>query len=162
MPIAYLALGSNLGDRLGQMRAALDYLERQYPVQVRAVSPVYQNRAVGMGAADDFLNAVVSVETELGPEPLLDACLEIENQLGRVRSGVWGPRTIDLDLLAYEQAILQTERLQLPHPRIAERDFVAKPLMDIAPELIVCGRTVTAQVAALRSIDLEPWPERLR
>lgn len=162
MPIAYLALGSNLGDRLSQMRSALDALEADYPVRVLAVSAVYQNRAIGMDNADDFLNAVASVETDLEPEPLLDACLEIENQLGRVRTGVWAPRTIDLDVLAYGNIVMHTERLHLPHPRIAERDFVAQPLMEVAPDLVVFNHPIKTVVAALPSIDLDLWPERLR
>ncbi|MGJ8652312.1 MAG: 2-amino-4-hydroxy-6-hydroxymethyldihydropteridine diphosphokinase [Opitutaceae bacterium] len=162
MPIAYLALGSNLGDRLGQMRSAMDALEADYSVRVLAVSAVYQNRAIGMENADDFLNAVASVETELEPEPLLDACLEVENQLGRVRTGVWAPRTIDLDVLAYEDVVMHTERLHLPHPRIAERDFVAQPLMEVAPDLVVFDRSIQEIVSALPSIDLELWAERLR
>lgn len=162
MPIAYLALGSNLGDRLAHMRSALNALEADDSVRVLAVSAVYQNRAIGMENADDFLNAVVSVETELEPEPLLDACLEVENQLGRVRTGVWAPRTIDLDVLAYGNCVMHTERLHLPHPRIAERDFVAQPLMEVAPDLIVFDRPIKAIVGALPSIDLELCAEKLR
>jgi len=159
MPLAYLAFGSNLGDRMGQMRAALTALEGQYPIRLQAMSAVYENRAVGMGNADDFLNAVVAVQTELEPEVLLDACLAVENQLGRVRTGVWAPRTIDLDILVYDELVLDSERLHLPHPRIAERDFVAQPLSDIAPDLVVFGKTVREIVAALPAIDLKRWHE---
>ncbi|MGJ8641536.1 MAG: 2-amino-4-hydroxy-6-hydroxymethyldihydropteridine diphosphokinase [Opitutaceae bacterium] len=162
MPIAYLALGSNLGDRLEQMRSALDLLERDYPVRVVSWSAVYQNRAIGMGDADDFLNAVFAVETELAPEALLDACLETENKLGRVRTGVWAPRTIDLDVLVYDSIEVHSKRLTLPHPRIAERDFVAKPLSEVAPDLIVFGKPIDEIVRALPSIDLELLPETLR
>jgi 2-amino-4-hydroxy-6-hydroxymethyldihydropteridine diphosphokinase len=162
MPVAYLALGSNLGDRLGQMRAALDELEAQYSLRVLVCSSVYENRAVGMDDADDFLNAVVSVETDLDPEALLDACLLVENQLGRIRTGVWAPRTIDLDVLAYGDREIHTERLHVPHPRIAERDFVAQPLREVAPDLVVFGKSMQAIVAALPSIDLKRMPEALR
>ena len=157
MPLvrAYLALGSNLGDRMAQMREALALLRREYGVQVLRTSPVYRNRAVGMGDADDFLNAVAEVATELLPEPLLDACLAVESKLGRVRTGAWAPRTIDLDLLVYGEVRMDTERLQLPHPRITERDFVAKPLMDLTPELNVFGRPVREWVAALPELELE-------
>ncbi|MEN8662360.1 MAG: 2-amino-4-hydroxy-6-hydroxymethyldihydropteridine diphosphokinase [Lentimonas sp.] len=162
MPVAYLALGSNLGDRLMQMRTALDVLEAHYPIRVLATSAMYENRAVGMDDADDFLNAVVSVETELEPEALLDACLEVENQLGRVRTGVWAPRTIDLDVLAYGDREINTERLHIPHPRIAERDFVAQPLSEVAPDLVVFGKRIEAIVVDLPSIDLKRMPDSLR
>lgn len=157
MPLAtaYIGLGSNLGDRLGQMQQALGLLESDYPVRVLKSSPVYQNRAVGMGDAEDFLNAVACVETELSPEALLDACLSVESQLGRVRSDVWAPRTIDLDLLFFSDVDLATERLNLPHPRIAERDFVAKPLLDLAPDLVVFGQPIQSIVEALPAVELE-------
>ena len=157
MPLAtaYIALGSNLGDRLVQMRQALDLLQSDDSVRVLRTSPVYQNRAVGMGDAEDFLNSVACVETELSPEALLDACLSVESQLGRVRSDVWAPRTIDLDLLVYDEVELMTDRLNLPHPRIAERDFVAKPLLDVAPELVVFGKSIQQIVDELPSLDLE-------
>ncbi|MDP4694357.1 MAG: 2-amino-4-hydroxy-6-hydroxymethyldihydropteridine diphosphokinase [Opitutales bacterium] len=164
MPLttAYLALGSNLGDRLSQMRDALRLLEADYAIRILRSSAVYQNRAIGMENAEDFLNAVVAVETGLAPEALLYACLAVETKLGRVRSGVWAPRTIDLDVLAYGDRVIETERLQLPHPRIAERDFVAQPLLEVAPDLVVFGQSIQAIVAALPAIDLELWAERLR
>ena len=157
MPLAtaYIALGSNLGDRLGQMQEALGILQSDYSVRVLKTSPVYQNRAIGMGDAEDFLNAVACVEAELSPEVLLDACLTVESQLGRVRSDVWAPRIIDLDLLVYADVQLATERLTLPHPRIAERDFVAKPLLDVAPDLIVFGKPIREIVEALPALELE-------
>ena len=163
MPLAtaYLALGSNLGQRLEQMRSALRLLEAG-GVRVRAVSHVYQNRAIGMVDADPFLNAVVQVETTLEPELLLDLCLKVETQLGRVRTAGWSPRTIDIDVLIYGEAHVETERLQVPHPRIAERDFVLQPLVDIQPDLKLFGRTVRELLEALPVVELEQVSEVLR
>jgi 2-amino-4-hydroxy-6-hydroxymethyldihydropteridine diphosphokinase len=163
MPLttAYLALGSNLGDRLSQMRAALELLEAA-GVHIGKVSPVYQNRAIGMGDAGPFLNAVVEVQTELAAEALLDVCLAVENRLGRVRTGGWSPRTIDVDILLFGEASVATERLNLPHPRIAERDFVLQPLSDIAPRLEVFGQPVQLLLARLPLIELEPYAAALR
>lgn len=158
---AYLALGSNLGQRLEQMRSALRLLEAG-GVRVRAVSHVYQNRAIGMVDADPFLNAVVQVETTLEPELLLDLCLKVETQLGRVRTAGWSPRTIDIDVLIYGEAHVETERLQVPHPRIAERDFVLQPLVDIQPDLKLFGRTVRELLEALPVVELEQVSEVLR
>ena len=156
MPLttAYLALGSNVGERLEQMRSALKLL-RAEGVAIVTASPVYQNRAIGMGDADPFLNAVVEVQTELGPEALLDVCLAVENKLGRVRTGGWSPRTIDIDVLIFGQTDIDTERLQLPHPRIAERDFVLRPLADIAPELELLGQPTKTLLEALPRVELE-------
>ena len=157
MPLvtAYLALGSNVGERLGQMRSAVCLL-RESGVSVLRASSVYQNRAIGMGPdAGQFLNAVVEVETELPPEALLDVCLDVESQLGRVRTGGWSPRTIDVDVLLYGGLTLESERLSLPHPRIVERDFVLCPLCDLNPDLILNGQTVAALLDALPAVDLE-------
>lgn len=158
MPLttAYLALGSNVGERLEQMRSALELLGAE-GVTIAAASPVYQNRAIGMGDADPFLNAVVEVQTELDAEALLDVCLVVENKLGRVRTGGWSPRTIDVDVLIFGETSIETERLHLPHPRIAERDFVLQPLSDIAPDLQVNGRTIRALLAALPLVELESY-----
>ena len=163
MPLttAYLALGSNVGERLEQMRSALKLLGAEGVVIVTA-SPVYQNRAIGMGDADPFLNAVVEVQTELGPEALLDVCLAVENKLGRVRTGGWSPRTIDIDVLIFGQTDIDTERLQLPHPRIAERDFVLRPLADIAPELQLLGQPTKTLLDKLALVELERVEGSLR
>ncbi len=163
MPLttAYLALGSNVGERLEQMRSALKLLGAEGVVIVTA-SPVYQNRAIGMGDADPFLNAVVEVQTELGPEALLDVCLAVENKLGRVRTGGWSPRTIDIDVLIFGQTDIDTERLQLPHPRIAERDFVLRPLADIAPELQLLGQPTKTLLDKLPLVELERVAGSLR
>lgn len=153
MPLAttYIALGSNLGDRLGQMQGALDRLADR-SVEVRQVSSVYENRAIGMGEASPFLNAVAEVWTSLEPHALLERCLEVESQLGRVRSAQWVPRTIDVDIVAYGDLELVTERLHVPHPRIEERDFVLHPLREIAPHLAIRGRRV-AELAAQLPMD---------
>ncbi len=158
---AYLALGSNLGDRLKQMQESMAFLSSGYEVGVLRTSPVYQNRAVGMGLSGAFLNAVAEVETELSPEKLLEACLSVESKLGRVHTVGWTSRTIDLDLLIYGEQSIETECLQLPHPRMTERDFVIKPLMDLAPDLIVSGKSVHEWVAALPQVDLELFASAL-
>jgi len=154
-------LGSNVGERLEQMRSALKLLGAA-GVTIVTESPVYQNRAIGMGVADPFLNAVVEVQTELGPEALLDVCLAVENKLGRVRTGGWSPRTIDVDVLIVGQTDIDTERLQLPHPRIAERDFVLRPLADIAPELELFGQPIKALLERLPLVELERVENSLR
>jgi 2-amino-4-hydroxy-6-hydroxymethyldihydropteridine diphosphokinase len=163
MPLttAYLALGSNLGDRLAQMRSALELLEAE-GVRVGKTSPVYQNRAIGMGDAEPFLNAVVEVRTELAAEALLDVCLAVENRLGRVRSGGWAPRTIDVDILLFGEASVATERLNLPHPRIAARDFVLQPLSDLNPALELFGQSVRDWLQRLPLIELEACAASLR
>jgi len=163
MPLttSYLALGSNVGERLEQMRSASKLLGAA-GVTIVTESPVYQNRAIGMGVADPFLNAVVEVQTELGPEGLLDVCLAVENKLGRVRTGGWSPRTIDIDVLTFGQTSIDTERLQLPHPRIAERDFVLQPLADIAPELELFRQPIKALLERLPLVELERVAGSLR
>jgi 2-amino-4-hydroxy-6-hydroxymethyldihydropteridine diphosphokinase len=163
VPLAYIGLGSNLGDRLGQMRHALDLLQAKGHTRVQRSSPVYQNRAVGMGEdARDFLNAVAEVRTTLAPLALLDACLVVEEQLERTRSEQgWAPRTIDLDLLVYEGTRLREERLTLPHPRIEERDFVAVPLADLAPELQIHQQSMRRIAQGLVSDALVRFPEEL-
>mgnify|MGYP005855269047 CR=1 FL=1 len=164
MPLAYLGLGSNVGDRMEQMRRALELLENDADIRVLRASPVYQNRAVGMGeGADDFLNAVVEVSSMLEPLDLLDACLNVEQQLGRNRSGQgWAPRIIDLDILVYAEIRLRHARLILPHPRIAERDFVVVPLADLAPELKINHRSIRQITQSLVQNELTPYSGQLR
>ena len=151
MPLvrAYIALGSNLGDRIGQMQSALKALAADNQLKVLQISPLYENRAIGMGEADDFLNAMAEVETSMAPLALLDFCLKVESKLGRVRTKEWAPRTIDLDIIAYGDEVIEHERLQVPHPRIAERDFVVHPLCAIAPNVEIRGQSVAHMAEAL-------------
>ena len=163
MPLttAYIALGSNQGDRMQHLRSALRLLQQAGDLIVSQVSPAYENRAIGMGPAENFFNAVVEVSTSLSAEALLARGLQVEDRLGRVRTGSWAPRTMDVDLLLYGATTLQTERLHLPHPRITERDFVLCPWLQIAPQLELHGRPLAAWVAALPQVDLRQLEERI-
>jgi 2-amino-4-hydroxy-6-hydroxymethyldihydropteridine diphosphokinase len=145
---AYIALGSNLGDRAALLRGALAALQRGGDVRLLAESAVYETAPVGGPPQPDYLNMVVAVETSLGPEALLERCLVVEAEHGRVRRERWGARTLDLDMLSYGAVTVQTERLTLPHPRLAERAFVLVPLAEIAPELKI-GDSTAGALAAL-------------
>jgi para-aminobenzoate synthetase component 1 len=148
---AYLGLGSNLGDRHSHLADALGRLAAAPEVRIARVSSVYETKAVclpGQAAQPDYLNLVVELETTLAPHALLDLCLAIEQQLGRVRRERWDARTVDLDVLLYGDVMLATdERLTLPHPRLCERAFVLAPLAELSPELRVRGETVSAHLA---------------
>jgi 2-amino-4-hydroxy-6-hydroxymethyldihydropteridine diphosphokinase len=135
MPIAYIALGSNLGDREKILTTATDRLG--WLGRVVARSSLYETEPVGYRDQPAFLNAVLGLETKLGPLPLLHALLSIERELGRDRSqGVYnGPRTLDLDLLLLGDAIVAGKELTLPHPALSQRRFVLAPLAEIAPQL---------------------------
>lgn len=137
---AYLALGSNLGDRFAHLQRAVDGLAADARVVVRAVSPVYETAPVGGPEQDAYLNAVVVVDTDLDPSPLLDLVQRLERDAARVRTVRWGPRTLDVDVLLYGDVALHDERLTIPHPRMWERGFVMVPLADVAPD-VVAGRS---------------------
>ena len=129
--------------------------------QLRHVSPVYESDPVGLTDQAAFTNAVAALDTSLEPVALLDGLLEIENRHGRVRTVRWGPRTLDLDLIAYDQVRLDTPRLVLPHPRACEREFVLRPLADIAPDLELAGQTASEWLAALPAQGVRALPETL-
>jgi 2-amino-4-hydroxy-6-hydroxymethyldihydropteridine diphosphokinase len=132
----YLGLGSNEGDRLENLRAARAALGRR-EIEVTGASPVYETAPQGeVTDQRDFLNACLRVETALGPEELLDACKEVERELGRTPGGPrHGPRPIDVDLLLLGDLVLSTERLELPHPEVRARRFVLEPLLELDPAL---------------------------
>lgn len=132
MAVAYIALGSNLGDRAQTLSFAIDRLGRLGTVTAR--SSFYETEPVGFRDQPPFLNAVVAVETALEPLPLLHALLAIERDLGRDRSVPKGPRTLDLDLLLRGDTVLAKEELTLPHRALARRRFVLAPLAEIAPQ----------------------------
>ena len=131
--IAYLGLGSNLGDKKANCRKAIALLAKSSRV-VRASSR-YCTEAMGYTDQDDFVNAVVELETDLSPEELLDQCRAIEKELGRVRTVHWGPRTIDVDILLYGLVMIETPELTIPHPLLHTRRFVLVPLCEIAPQV---------------------------
>ncbi|MDK2800431.1 MAG: 2-amino-4-hydroxy-6-hydroxymethyldihydropteridine diphosphokinase [Clostridiales bacterium] len=134
--IVYLGIGSNMGDRQANLDAAVDMLRCMEGIEVKAVSPFYHTAPVGYTEQPDFLNGAVEVETILSPHELLKVCQRIEKKLKRVRTIRWGPRTIDVDILLYNHLVMQDENLVIPHPRMHEREFVLKPLNDIAPHVI--------------------------
>lgn len=137
---ALIGLGGNLGDVRERLDAAIAALDALPDVAVMARSRFYRTPPWGHVAQPDFVNAAIAVETSLPALALLDALLATERAFGRVRDGErWGPRTIDLDLLAYGEEVVDDERLTVPHPRIAERAFVLLPLADIAAEALLPG-----------------------
>jgi len=129
--IAFLGLGSNIGDRDALLAEALERLNALPSVRVTDVSPLYETDPVGYEEQPPFLNIACRIETSLPPEDLLAETLRIERELGRERTVRWGPRTIDIDVLLYENATLNTKALTVPHPRLMERAFVLVPLLDI-------------------------------
>lgn len=137
MNIAYLSLGSNIGDREAFLKEALVQLHQASKVKIHKLSSIYETDPVGFTEQDAFLNMVVQIETELLPQELLDLCLDIEREMGRVRTIRWGPRVIDIDILLYNKDHIETSTLQIPHPRMHERAFVLVPLAEINPNLIL-------------------------
>jgi 2-amino-4-hydroxy-6-hydroxymethyldihydropteridine diphosphokinase len=137
---AWVGLGSNLGDSAAVLQDALDALGRIFGVELTAVSSVYQSAPVGLSAQPDFLNAVARIDTSLEPGELLEQLLRIETEQGRVRLGErFGPRLIDLDLLLYNETMLQSDALTLPHPRMLERRFVLEPLAELEGDMVLPG-----------------------
>lgn len=131
----FVGLGSNLDNPRQQLALAILALKQSPNLEVVRCSSFYETAPVGGPPQPDFINAVVELKTSLSPEALLDLLQMIEQQQGRVRTVKNGPRTLDLDLLLFGQVVMQTERLTLPHPRYHEREFVLKPLQEIAPDM---------------------------
>jgi 2-amino-4-hydroxy-6-hydroxymethyldihydropteridine diphosphokinase len=128
-----LGLGSNLGDRRAHLQAAVDGLAATPGITVVAVSPVYETAPVGGPAQDDYLNAVVALDTDLTPRELLTVARRLEAAEHRVRGERWGPRTLDVDVLLVGDEVVDDADLVVPHPRLEERAFVLAPLSDLDP-----------------------------
>lgn len=130
----FLALGSNVGERDRNLKKAITALGSHPGIRVVKESSFYDTAPVGNLQQGRFLNTVVEIETTLEPESLLDAALQIEQELGRLRTQRWGPRTIDIDILTIEDLVYESPRLSIPHPLMHERAFVLEPLYEIAPD----------------------------
>jgi 2-amino-4-hydroxy-6-hydroxymethyldihydropteridine diphosphokinase len=158
----YLSLGSNVGDREAMLQAAVDGLHAP-DLRIRRVSPVYETEPMGVTNQRWFLNLVVEAETSLFPMQLLGRTGKVERRLGRKRLAPKGPRSIDIDILFYGSAVVRTTKLEIPHPRFAERRFVLAPLAELVPELRdpVSRRTVRELLSdttgqAVRQVAFRP------
>jgi 2-amino-4-hydroxy-6-hydroxymethyldihydropteridine diphosphokinase len=145
---AFLGIGSNLGDRLETLQHAVGLLHATPGIDVVASSRVYETDPVGGVEQPDFLNAVLEISTDLSAEELLARCLAVEAELGRTREIHWGPRTIDVDVLGYDEATITEAGLVVPHPRMHERAFVMMPLLELEPDPMLPD--------GLRAADAEP------
>lgn len=135
MNCAYIGLGTNLGDRESYLRSAIEELSNHPSNQITAISSIYETDPWGYEEQGKFLNMVICLQTELTPQDLLAYCMLVEQKLGRKREIKWGPRTIDLDILLFNQENMVTENLIVPHPRILERAFVAIPLVELDKDI---------------------------
>jgi 2-amino-4-hydroxy-6-hydroxymethyldihydropteridine diphosphokinase len=161
MTTAYIALGSNLGDRLANLGSAIGRIAELPETHVRAISHAYDTEPAYHLDQPAYANGVVAVETELSPEQLLALLQSIEDDMGRVRAEPNGPRVIDLDILLFGDEEMASETLVIPHPRLLERDFVVTPLLDVAPRLhLPDGTHVKRENATVGLVvgDLGPIP----
>jgi 2-amino-4-hydroxy-6-hydroxymethyldihydropteridine diphosphokinase len=153
--VAALGLGGNIGDPPAAMAEALRQIDVDAACRIQKVSKLYKTPPWGKLDQADFFNCCALVETGLEPEELLDLCLSVERNMKRVRVERWGPRTIDIDILTYGARQQKTEKLELPHPRMTQRGFVIKPLVDIAPDAMLNGRTVESWLSEVDLTGIE-------
>ncbi|MDD4321825.1 MAG: 2-amino-4-hydroxy-6-hydroxymethyldihydropteridine diphosphokinase [Acidaminococcaceae bacterium] len=156
MPIAYIALGSNLGEKKENLLQAIALLKNK-GVKILQVSSFLLTKPYGVIDQPDFLNGALKIEYDKSPEELLELLLEIEQEMGRVRTRHWGERVIDLDLLLFGQETRKTKKLTLPHADLENREFVLAPLAEIAPDIITPNGhgTITELLIKLRKRDVE-------
>jgi len=143
---AYLSLGSNIGERLNYLTQATQRLNDHPQITVEKISSVYETKAWGLEEQADFYNIVLVIDTDLEPLELLSECQKIETELDRTREIHWGPRTIDIDILIYQNIRVTSDVLVIPHPYLLERPFVTTPLTEIAPDIMV-GNVKVSSVA---------------
>src|SRR5690554_3921652 len=147
MALVYLGLGANLNNPLTQLQFAIEQLDQHEQISITACSSMYASKPMGPQDQPDYVNAVVALTTSLLPESLLDVAQQIEDAAGRVRLRRWGERTLDLDILLYDELVLETPRLSVPHPGIEQREFVIIPLAEIASQLVLPNGTPIANLA---------------
>jgi 2-amino-4-hydroxy-6-hydroxymethyldihydropteridine diphosphokinase len=153
-----LALGSNVGDKAASLRRALRAIAAEQGIELTAVSRLYRTAPWGKTDQDWFVNACALARTKLAPEALLERVKRLEVELGREPTERWGPRVIDIDLIAYDGITLKAERLTLPHPELFNRAFVLVPLAELAPDLVIAGVRVGDAAARLGAEAEQVWP----
>ncbi len=161
--IAYIGMGSNLGDRSNLLFQAVKSLNEHSQIEVLSTSSIYETAPVGFLEQDLFLNMVIKVKTGLSPVDLLRVNQNIEEEFGRKRSIRWGPRTLDLDILLYNHENIETEMLEIPHPRMTERAFVLIPLLEIdhTIELPISRISLSSLVAGLQDKEgVRIWKQK--
>lgn len=151
---AYIGLGSNLEEPLLQIERAISSINRLQDTEINHISSYYKSQSIGPGKQPDYINAVVALRTTMDAESLLDQLQNIENEQGRERGPVrWTARTLDLDILLFNQDVMATERLTVPHPELKNRNFVLFPLLDVAPDLTLPDGASLLEVANTASLD---------
>lgn len=159
---AFLSLGSNLGKREDSLYNAIKQLEDNGNITVVNYSSIYETDPVGYTEQNSFLNMVIEIATDYQPTVLLESCLEIEKRMGRTRIIRWGPRNIDIDILLFNDQRIETEKLQIPHPRMGDRAFVLVPLQEIDSEIIIPGinQTINDMVERLSTKGVRLWKQK--
>ena len=151
MSKAYLGLGTNIGDRLNYLNQACILLNSYDDITITNKSSIYETKAWGYTEQNDFLNMCIEIKTRLNPQNLLKICNEVEQKLNRETIIRRGPRTIDIDILFFNDIILNNEKLSIPHPRISERAFVLIPLLDLDTNLVIKNKTIDVYLNSLSS-----------
>jgi 2-amino-4-hydroxy-6-hydroxymethyldihydropteridine diphosphokinase len=163
MPRALIALGGNIGDVRGTFQKAIANICGMTQAALLARSSDYTTPPSGDVEQEPFINACIEIDTPLDPHALLFTLQKIETKFGRDRAKErrWGPRTLDLDLIAYDDVSIEKPELTLPHPRLFERAFVLVPLAEIAPERVIAGRSVASALATLSAAGIERLPDTI-
>lgn len=151
MPRVFIGLGANVGEREINIRRALSLIEQGGACEIVRVSGLIETDPVGGPPGQPaYLNGAAEVETDLAPQELLSALADVERRVGRVERERWGPREIDLDILLYDDLVVRSENLEIPHPRMLDREFVLRPLCEIAPEVThpISGQSIARHAAS--------------
>ena len=148
MTIAYIGLGSNMNSPVKQIKSAITSIEEIISTKIIGMSSLYKSKPVGPQNQDDYINAVIKIETKLVPYQLLACLHDIEEQHGRIRKEHWGPRILDLDILIFGNEIMVDEKLTIPHPEIENRSFVLAPLIEIDPDCIIPKKGLASDLLA--------------
>lgn len=149
----FLGLGSNVGDRRFYLRKSIEALDAVAGVVVHTCSSIYETEPWGQGNQPSFLNQIIEIHTDWDADVLLRHCQEIERSLGRQKGDRWGPRTIDMDILLYDQLVINTDALQIPHAQLANRRFVLEPLAEIGAAVVVPGMNETVGTLLMQCED---------